>query len=138
MAWRRSGDKPLSEPMLLILLTHKCVKKLGDYPHNGPVSCKVYPCHHSCHNVRYNKIQNKLVNKICMIQCMTQSFEFNHHGRNIMFIHRFHTHEAYTIYCPHALHLIVFSHYRSYFQALFDPIYLEESIFMIQKPYENP
>ena len=25
MAWRRSGDKPLSEPMMVILLTHICV-----------------------------------------------------------------------------------------------------------------
>ena len=25
MAWRRPGDKPLSEPMLIILLTHICV-----------------------------------------------------------------------------------------------------------------
>ena len=27
MAWLRSGDKPLSEPMLLILLTHICVTR---------------------------------------------------------------------------------------------------------------
>ena len=27
MAWRRPGDKPLSEPMLLILLTHICVTR---------------------------------------------------------------------------------------------------------------
>ena len=25
MAWRRSGDKPLSEPMMIILLTHICI-----------------------------------------------------------------------------------------------------------------
>ena len=25
MAWRRPGDKPLSEPMMISLLTHKCV-----------------------------------------------------------------------------------------------------------------
>ena len=25
MAWRRSGDKPLSEPMMVSLLTHICV-----------------------------------------------------------------------------------------------------------------
>ena len=25
MAWRRSGDKPLSEPMMIILPTHICV-----------------------------------------------------------------------------------------------------------------
>ena len=27
MAWRRSGDKPLSEAMLFSLLTHKCVTR---------------------------------------------------------------------------------------------------------------
>ena len=27
MAWRRSGDKPLSEPMLASLLTHICVTR---------------------------------------------------------------------------------------------------------------
>ena len=28
MAWRRSGDKPLSEPMMVSLLTHICVTRL--------------------------------------------------------------------------------------------------------------
>ena len=28
MAWRRPGDKPLSEPMVIILLTHICVTRL--------------------------------------------------------------------------------------------------------------
>ena len=27
MAWRRPGDKPLSEPMMVILPTHKCVTR---------------------------------------------------------------------------------------------------------------
>ena len=27
MAWRRPGDKPLSEPMMFILLTHICVTR---------------------------------------------------------------------------------------------------------------
>ena len=27
MAWRRSGDKPLSEPMIVSLLTHLCVTR---------------------------------------------------------------------------------------------------------------
>ena len=27
MAWRRSGDKPLSEPMMVSLLTHICVTR---------------------------------------------------------------------------------------------------------------
>ena len=27
MAWRRSGDKPLSEPMMIILPTHICVTR---------------------------------------------------------------------------------------------------------------
>ena len=29
MAWRRSGDKPLSEPMMVSLSTHICVTSLG-------------------------------------------------------------------------------------------------------------
>ena len=27
MAWRRSGDKPLSEPMMVSLMTHVCVTR---------------------------------------------------------------------------------------------------------------
>ena len=27
MAWRRPGDKPLSEPLMFSLLTHKCVTR---------------------------------------------------------------------------------------------------------------
>ena len=27
MAWRRPGDKPLSEPMMVSLLTHMCVTR---------------------------------------------------------------------------------------------------------------
>ena len=27
MAWRRPGDKPLSEPMIIILPTHECVAR---------------------------------------------------------------------------------------------------------------
>ena len=27
MAWRRLGDKPLSEPMMVLLLTHMCVTR---------------------------------------------------------------------------------------------------------------
>ena len=27
MAWRRPGDKPLSEPMMMSLLTYKCVSR---------------------------------------------------------------------------------------------------------------
>ena len=40
MAWRRPGDKPLSEPMMVNLLTHICVtrpqwvKKMGAFPHS--------------------------------------------------------------------------------------------------------
>ena len=39
MAWRRSGDKPLSEPMMLKLLTHICVTRPQGV--NGRV-CGVY------------------------------------------------------------------------------------------------
>ena len=30
MAWRRPGDKPLSEPMKVCLLTHACVTRIND------------------------------------------------------------------------------------------------------------
>ena len=30
MVWRRSGDKPLSEPMMVSLLTHICVNRLNE------------------------------------------------------------------------------------------------------------
>ena len=39
MAWRRPGDKPLSEPMMNILLTHICVTR----PQWVSV-CQVIPC----------------------------------------------------------------------------------------------
>ena len=32
MAWRRPGDKPLSEPMMITLLRHLCVIELIDQP----------------------------------------------------------------------------------------------------------
>ena len=38
MAWRRSGDKPLSEPMMVSLLTHICVTRpqwVNDSLYNG-------------------------------------------------------------------------------------------------------
>ena len=31
MSWRRPGDKPLSEPMMILLLTHICVTRGCDY-----------------------------------------------------------------------------------------------------------
>ena len=57
MAWRRAGDKPLSEPMMVSLLTHICVtrppwvnnkktiKLCMDSPHKWPVMQKVFPWH---------------------------------------------------------------------------------------------
>ena len=58
MAWRRAGDKPLSEPMTVSLLTHICVtrpqwvnnnkktiKLCMDSPHKRPVMQKVFPWH---------------------------------------------------------------------------------------------
>ena len=51
MAWRRSGDKPLSEPMMVSLLTHICVTRpqwvkltMTPIPHpNGPhVECLLW------------------------------------------------------------------------------------------------
>ena len=43
MAWRRPGDKPLSEPMLVILLTHiyasLCLNELRYYHQTSNISC---------------------------------------------------------------------------------------------------
>ena len=52
MAWRRSGDKPLSEPMMVSLLTHICVTRpqwvkpitlLGSV-YMQPAGCHIWPC----------------------------------------------------------------------------------------------
>ena len=37
MAWRRPGDKPLSEPVMASLLTHICVTRPQWVNHKGPV-----------------------------------------------------------------------------------------------------
>ena len=36
MAWRRTGDKPLSEAMMVSLLTHICVTRLNDLTPSPP------------------------------------------------------------------------------------------------------
>ena len=71
MAWRRPGDKPLSEPMMVSLPTHICVtrpqwvKPISEKqpvtlplititsmlppvspPHIGPITRKAFPCHY--------------------------------------------------------------------------------------------
>ena len=49
MAWRRSGDKPLSDPMMISLLTHICVTRPQwvILRHTQPKICYVitHPCH---------------------------------------------------------------------------------------------
>ena len=56
MAWRRPGDKPLSEPMMVNLLTHICVTRpqwvnssppTAAYMHQGtgPALAQVMACH---------------------------------------------------------------------------------------------
>ena len=61
MAWRRLGDKPWSEPMMVSLLTHKCVTRpqwvitagqinslsLDAWPHCSEM-CNVYGFHDLC------------------------------------------------------------------------------------------
>ena len=46
MAWRRPGDKPLSEPMLIILLTHICVTRPQWV--NGKIWWQSYICARIC------------------------------------------------------------------------------------------
>ena len=49
MAWRRPGDKPLSEPMMVNFLAHICVvqpqwfnvKPFTDSPYQGGKTCKI-------------------------------------------------------------------------------------------------
>ena len=40
MAWRQPGDKPLSEPMLVSLLTHICITGLNEL--TLPGTCPTY------------------------------------------------------------------------------------------------
>ena len=42
MAWRRSGDKPLSEPMMVSLLTHICVTR-PQWVNNSSCEDETYP-----------------------------------------------------------------------------------------------
>ena len=48
MAWRRSGDKPLSEPMIVSLLTHICVSQWVNIyisqPFTHSVKCRISIC----------------------------------------------------------------------------------------------
>ena len=45
MAWRRPGDKPLSEPMMIILLTHICVTR-PQWVNGHEKMCKKILLHH--------------------------------------------------------------------------------------------
>ena len=60
MAWRRSGDKPLSEPMVISLPTHICVTQPqwvnSDYPATGLQVFAVVLLHHKmdCHANYYH------------------------------------------------------------------------------------
>ena len=42
MAWRRPGDKPLSEPMIVSLLTHICVTRPQWVNHNSEINTQFY------------------------------------------------------------------------------------------------
>ena len=63
MAWRRPGDKPLSEPMLVCLLTHICVTRPQwdtvypkKYAHGFVVLCFVVVMQSFIMNIGYGKI----------------------------------------------------------------------------------
>ena len=45
MAWRRPGDKPLFEPMMVILLTHICVTGLNELIHYAFYKLSYYTDH---------------------------------------------------------------------------------------------
>ena len=50
MAWRRPGDKPLSEPMIIILLTHVCVTRPQLKEIHGDIFTKLlWLCSEACH-----------------------------------------------------------------------------------------
>ena len=69
MAWRRSGDKPLSEPMLDSLLTHICVTrpqwvKCTNYYMLAVALCEhIPPCSHTWFSCKIN----------CICQCHPHS-----------------------------------------------------------------
>ena len=69
MAWRRPGDKPLSEPMMVCLLTHICVtrpqwvKTTGF--HGDVIKCKHFPHHWGIHRSRKSVTRSFDISLIC-------------------------------------------------------------------------
>ena len=39
MAWRRPGDKPLSEPIMISLLTHICITRINELTQHRKAEC---------------------------------------------------------------------------------------------------
>ena len=67
MAWRRPGDRPLSEPMIVNLPTHICVTR-PQYVKTFPSFCrKRYTCKgkQNCWKRRYNKLDE--INSIILL-----------------------------------------------------------------------
>ena len=81
MAWRRSGDKPLSEPMMDSLLTHICVtrpqwvKQDIVYHRNwGTVAKKTYALSGSIWGTKsYTKCMDSLLHKLAFSQQQTST-----------------------------------------------------------------
>ena len=72
MAWRRPGDKPLSEPMMIILLTHICVTRPQWVKRNNPCYgfmqlCSIFvaPICHLC--TRFRRCRRNLNPKLTLL-----------------------------------------------------------------------
>ena len=69
MAWRRPGDKPLSEPMMVSLPTRICVTrpqwvKVNPCPQNGPQAWIYWPVFDKCKYFSWSVLKNYW-NKSC-------------------------------------------------------------------------
>ena len=66
MAWHRPGDKPLSEPMLVSLLTHICITRPQWF--NGCIV--TYMLHRTHGEVRYWSATRQIWGDICFVAIM--------------------------------------------------------------------
>ena len=77
MAWRRPGDKPLSEPMMVSLLTHICVTQ----PQRVNLFCLEYFYFH--HNQQQAYLSLTGLNPVACTLIPSDAFKVNHSKFNI-------------------------------------------------------
>ena len=84
MAWRRSGDKPLSEPMMVSLLTHICVTRPQWVKRRGTTIFFTNPSKHTNKQgfisiIRLSILQRNLIFKDVVVIIMEQVLFHNIH-----------------------------------------------------------